>query len=249
MHAPKRCDGRQTVTGLQQMGQGAAQPAGLAQQARQQHDEQAAQAQRTAHASSDASLRTHASAIRNGYSSLHACARLHRTLMHCILKLMPFCHAQDGDPEGWWEESFNGHKDTKPSGPEAISIDLAFPGSQHVYGIPERATNLALKPTAGRCCSAAEGCCMPGHAACMLLCSPCGASQSAPCRAATLTLSSLTHSLSHSFLHTGAGVTSEPYRLYNLDVFEYEHASPFGLYGAIPVLLAHKVGLTTGVFW
>ena len=32
---------------------------------------------------------------------------------------------------------------------------------------------------------------------------------------------------------------SEPYRLYNLDVFEYESESPFGLYGSIPMLLAH----------
>lgn len=47
----------------------------------------------------------------------------------------------------------------------------------------------------------------------------------------------------------GSGVASEPYRLYNLDVFEYEHYSSFGLYGAIPVLLAHKAGATVGVFW
>lgn len=56
---------------------------------------------------------------------------------------------QEGDPEGWWEETFNGHRDSKTAGPEAISIDMTFPGAQHVYGIPERATNLALKPTAG----------------------------------------------------------------------------------------------------
>ena len=43
--------------------------------------------------------------------------------------------------------------------------------------------------------------------------------------------------------------TSEPYRLYNLDVFEYLDSSPFGLYGAIPMMVAHKVGLTTGVLW
>jgi alpha-glucosidase (family GH31 glycosyl hydrolase) len=47
----------------------------------------------------------------------------------------------------------------------------------------------------------------------------------------------------------GSGVTSEPYRLYNLDVFEYEHSSHFGLYGAIPMMLAHKKGQTTGIFW
>lgn len=47
----------------------------------------------------------------------------------------------------------------------------------------------------------------------------------------------------------GSGVQSEPYRLYNLDVFEYEHYSPFGLYGSIPVILAHKAGYTVGAFW
>ncbi len=37
--------------------------------------------------------------------------------------------------------------------------------------------------------------------------------------------------------------------MYNLDVFEYELNHPFGLYGSIPLMLGHKVGLTTGVFW
>ena len=49
-----------------------------------------------------------------------------------------------------------------------------------------------------------------------------------------------------AFIHSG---TSEPYRLYNLDVFEYLDESPFGLYGSIPMMVAHKVGLTTGVLW
>ena len=40
----------------------------------------------------------------------------------------------------------------------------------------------------------------------------------------------------------------EPYRMYTLDVFEYQDSSPFGLYGAIPFMLAHKAGVTTGVF-
>ena len=47
----------------------------------------------------------------------------------------------------------------------------------------------------------------------------------------------------------GEGIESEPYRLYNLDVFEYEHDSPFGLYGSIPVLLAHTPNATVGAFW
>jgi len=34
---------------------------------------------------------------------------------------------------------------------------------------------------------------------------------------------------------------SEPYRLYNLDVFEYELDSRMALYGSIPVLIAHRL--------
>lgn len=49
----------------------------------------------------------------------------------------------------------------------------------------------------------------------------------------------------------GPGVEeSEPYRLFNLDVFEYEHESPFGLYGSIPFMVSHgKSGKTSGFFW
>ncbi|RMX38788.1 hypothetical protein pdam_00017684 [Pocillopora damicornis] len=44
-------------------------------------------------------------------------------------------------------------------------------------------------------------------------------------------------------------VGSEPYRLYNLDVFEYELDSRMALYGSIPVMIAHSVARTVGVFW
>ena len=49
----------------------------------------------------------------------------------------------------------------------------------------------------------------------------------------------------------GPGVEeSEPYRLFNLDVFEYVHDSPFGLYGSIPYMIAHgKARGTSGFFW
>ena len=94
--------------------------------------------------------------------------------------------------DGCWDETFRGFRDSKPKGPEAISLDISFPGSEHVYGIPEHATNFALKPTSPH---------------------------------------------------------KEPYRMYNLDVFEYLDSSSFGLYGAIPMMMAHKAGLTTGVFW
>ncbi|KAB2603846.1 glucan 1,3-alpha-glucosidase [Pyrus ussuriensis x Pyrus communis] len=96
-----------------------------------------------------------------------------------------------------WEERFKGHTDTRPFGPQSISFDVSFYDADHVYGIPERATSLALKPTRG-----------PGVE------------------------------------------ESEPYRLFNLDVFEYIHDSPFGLYGSIPLMISHgKSRGTSGFFW
>lgn len=48
----------------------------------------------------------------------------------------------------------------------------------------------------------------------------------------------------------GPGVDhSEPYRLFNLDVFEYLHESPFGLYGSIPFMLSHGARGSSGFFW
>ncbi|BFZ59983.1 glucosidase II [Saitoella coloradoensis] len=47
----------------------------------------------------------------------------------------------------------------------------------------------------------------------------------------------------------GDGAYDEPYRLYNLDVFEYEFDSPMSLYGAIPFMQAHKKGGDVAVFW
>ncbi|KAL2928160.1 putative glucan 1 3-alpha-glucosidase [Bienertia sinuspersici] len=96
-----------------------------------------------------------------------------------------------------WEENFRSHTDTRPYGPQSISFDVSFYDADFVYGIPEHATSLALKPTKG-----------PG--------------------------------IEHS----------EPYRLFNLDVFEYLHESPFGLYGSIPFMLSHgKARGTSGFFW
>lgn len=42
---------------------------------------------------------------------------------------------------------------------------------------------------------------------------------------------------------------SEPYRLYNVDIFEYETDSRLPMYGTIPFMIAHKVGLSAGIFW
>jgi len=80
-------------------------------------------------------------------------------------------------------------------GESAIGIDFTFPDAQHLYGLPERAMDLSLKPT------------------------------------------------------KGDGVSSEPYRLYNLDIFEYELNNPIGLYGIIPLLYGIKPGLSAGVFY
>ncbi|CAJ2507340.1 Uu.00g085260.m01.CDS01 [Anthostomella pinea] len=47
----------------------------------------------------------------------------------------------------------------------------------------------------------------------------------------------------------GDGAHTEPYRLYNSDVFEYVLDSPMTLYGAIPFMQAQRKDSTVGVFW
>lgn len=49
-------------------------------------------------------------------------------------------------------------------------------------------------------------------------------------------------------LRTTVG-NGDPYRLYNLDVFEYELNSGMALYGSIPVIYGHGAKATTGIFW
>ncbi|GAA5935275.1 hypothetical protein JCM10213_003991 [Rhodosporidiobolus nylandii] len=99
------------------------------------------------------------------------------------------------DEDGMWEENFSGKHDSKPKGPESLSLDITFPGYEHVYGIPEHASSLSLKQTRG-----------------------------------------------------GNGAYTDPYRLYNLDVFEYEADSEMALYGSVPFMQAHRGGSTVGVF-
>ncbi|CAF0929444.1 unnamed protein product [Brachionus calyciflorus] len=43
--------------------------------------------------------------------------------------------------------------------------------------------------------------------------------------------------------------STDPYRLYNLDVFEFETYNPMALYGSIPYMLAHNKKFTIGVLW
>ncbi|KAJ5803861.1 CAZyme family GH31 [Penicillium psychrosexuale] len=56
-------------------------------------------------------------------------------------------------------------------------------------------------------------------------------------------------SLSLKETRGGSGNHENPYRLYNSDVFEYELESPMTLYGAIPLMQAHRKSSTVGVFW
>jgi len=46
-----------------------------------------------------------------------------------------------------WEESFSGNTDAKPRGPESIGVDIDFPHTEHLYGIPEHTDNFMLKDT------------------------------------------------------------------------------------------------------
>ncbi len=44
--------------------------------------------------------------------------------------------------------------------------------------------------------------------------------------------------------------TSDPYRLYNVDIFEYDVYNPMSLYGAYPLMVAHSTApKTVGLFW
>ncbi|XP_078489948.1 neutral alpha-glucosidase AB-like isoform X1 [Ciona intestinalis] len=44
-------------------------------------------------------------------------------------------------------------------------------------------------------------------------------------------------------------IGSEPYRLYNLDVFEYDLNSRAALYGSIPFMIGHNAKRTVGLLW
>ena len=49
---------------------------------------------------------------------------------------------------------------------------------------------------------------------------------------------------------TGPGAKyRDPYRMYTLDVYDYELDSPMALYGGVPLLLAHTANRTVGTLW
>ena len=61
------------------------------------------------------------------------------------------------------------------------------------------------------------------------------------------------HAVRFDLPHTKGGRAEkerEPYRLYNLDVFEYELDETMALYASIPYMLArHSEGMFSGIFW
>lgn len=48
---------------------------------------------------------------------------------------------------GEWEESWRGSRDSKPKGPEGLSLDITFPGYDTLYGLPEHASPMSLRST------------------------------------------------------------------------------------------------------
>lgn len=110
-----------------------------------------------------------------------------------LFKFEHFRNKIDGneDGEGFWEETFKGHTDTKPFGSSSLGLDVSFIGYKYLYGLPEHSDTFALRPS----------------------------------------------------------TNSDPMRLYNLDVFEYELNIGMALYGTIPFVLAHGKQKTAGALW
>jgi len=57
------------------------------------------------------------------------------------------------------------------------------------------------------------------------------------------------HASSFALKNTDNQGYNEPYRLFNLDVFEYELDQPMSLYGSVPLIISHTPAFTSGVFW
>jgi alpha 1,3-glucosidase len=98
---------------------------------------------------------------------------------------------------GEWEEKWDKKPDSKPKGPEALSLDMFFPGKQFLFGIPEHASPLNLRSTKGE----------------------------------------------------KEGDFTDPYRLMNTDVFEYDADSPMSLYGSVPIIHAQSATGSVSAFF
>lgn len=114
------------------------------------------------------------------------------------------------DEPGSWEEDYKSHHDTKPYGPEAVALDFTFPQAGVLFG------NFSLFIFFVQ------------------------------------QIRSFDQFIHEIFISIQKGIPehadsfalkstlgSEPYRLYNLDVFEYEIDNGMALYGSVPVIYGH----------
>ncbi|KAG2339618.1 hypothetical protein BDR05DRAFT_1003281 [Suillus weaverae] len=66
-----------------------------------------------------------------------------------VLQVNPAAWFEGDAQDAFWDENFSTWTDTKPKGPECLSLDITFPNHTHVYGIPQHAMNLSLPSTTG----------------------------------------------------------------------------------------------------
>jgi hypothetical protein len=139
---------------------------------------------------------------------------------------------QDGDADGLWEETFKTHQDTKPRGPAS--------GEEHrppffPARVPPRLTHPRALRTASlflqlawTFLSRAWNTFMASQNTPMT--SPCVPPSMAPPHPIAVTG---VHPMRPACLarRGGSGGDLEPYRLYNLDVFDYELDETMALYG------------------
>lgn len=121
----------------------------------------------------------------------------------------------DVDEPGAWEEDFKSHHDSKPHGPEAVAMDFSFPQAQVLFGMrPFWQFSIFFS------CF-----CFVLVVQLIIKLFVIMKSEGIPEHADSFALKST--------------LSSEPYRLYNLDVFEYELDNGMALYGSIPVIYGH----------
>ncbi|KAL0955609.1 hypothetical protein HGRIS_001845 [Hohenbuehelia grisea] len=66
-----------------------------------------------------------------------------------VIQTKPNAWFEGDEEDAYWDEAFSSWTDSKPKGPESLSVDITFPNHAHIYGIPQHATRLALPTTTG----------------------------------------------------------------------------------------------------
>ena len=129
---------------------------------------------------------------------------------------------RESDDPSMWSETFKTHADSKPYGPSSGWLRCRrFPCLMH-------ALQLELMSS------------LPTRRISTAFPSTPATSASSPRRVLNTCVSLALTS------HSGNG--EDPYRLYNLDVFEYELDNPMALYGSIPFMTSHSPTQSAGAF-